>query len=97
MVADALGRSPCTTTPPVAGALPAAAYQLLLAYLSCEPTFCNLVVPRFFKYGWVALRAVGDKEQAKSRSRGEKDAGGYDQGEGRAHPRSASHLEVQKE
>ncbi len=57
---DALGRSLCATVPPKTCALPSAAYRRLLEFLSCEPTFCNLVIPRFLPYGWVVLCVKSD-------------------------------------
>ena len=66
---DLLGRSPESLAPATRApwTVPEAAYRLLLEYLRCETTFCNLVVPVFLANGWVTLRAVpGDAAEQKA-------------------------------
>jgi len=40
--------------------LPQEAYRLLVAFLQCERSFCNLVVPTFYSFGWISLGVVSD-------------------------------------
>ena len=49
--------------PQVKWAIPEAAYRLLLEFLKCESSFCNLVVPRFHPFGWVSLRGNEKPEE----------------------------------